>query len=218
MKFTSLTSETFQYIQSHTRLAHPILAKLAEETSKMPSGGMQISADQGAFMHLVTKLMKSRRALEIGCFTGYSALAVASALPEDGKLISLDVSEEFTAIAKRYWKQAGLENKIELKLAPALDTLPQLIKEYGEGSFDQAFIDADKGNYLHYYEACLKLVKPGGLIMIDNVIWGGAVADSKVQDADTVAIRSLNDLIHSDKRVETSFLSLSDGLYLVRRL
>jgi len=217
VKYTALNNDIYNYIQKQTPNFLPLLQKLREETAQLKSAGMQISADQGAFMHLMTKLIGSKRAIEVGCFTGYSALSVASALPSDGKLFTFDVSEEYTSIATKYFKESGLDKKIELRLAPALESLSALLSEFGERSFDQAFIDADKENYLGYYEACLKLLRPGGLMMIDNVIWGGAVADSSNQEESTKAIRKLNNFIRQDGRVETSFLSLSDGLYLVRK-
>jgi len=178
---------------------------------------MQIGADQGALMALLIRLIGARRALEVGTFTGYSAMVVAEALPPEGQLITCDVSEEWTAIARRYWREAGLDGKIELRLGDARGTLAQLRREPGDGGFDFAFIDADKSGYDHYYEACLHLVRPGGLILIDNVLWSGKVADPGVNDPDTVAIRQLNAKIAADPRVEACLLTVGDGVMVVRR-
>jgi caffeoyl-CoA O-methyltransferase len=193
-----------------------LLKELRAETSKLPSAGMQIGADQGAFMHLLAGIIGAKRALEVGTFTGYSSICVASALPADGKLICCDVSEEYTSIARNYWRRAGLESKIELRLGPAVATLDALI-EAKVPEFDFVFIDADKTNYVNYYERALKLVRAGGLIAIDNVLWGGDVADPKENDEDTVAIRALNDKVRADDRVTLSMIPLGDGLTLARR-
>src|SRR5262249_19665786 len=162
----------------------------------------------GQFMALLAELIGARRAIEVGTFTGYSALCVASALPADGKLIACDISEEFTAVARRYWDRAGLADRIELRLAPALDTLKGLLASGGAGSFDFAFIDADKPQYDAYYEAVLKLLRPGGLVTIDNVLWSGAVADGRKRDADTLALRALNEKLRADKRISLSMLPI----------
>lgn len=197
----------------------PIQARLRAETAALPEkdAGMQIGADQAAFFALLVRLLGARRALEIGTFTGYSALAVASALPPDGRLIACDVSEEWTAVGRRYWAQAGVADRIDLRIAPALETLAALEREGGGGSFDFAFIDADKPSYDAYYEACLRLVRPGGLIAIDNMLWSGAVVDAAKQDADTVAIRALNLKIKNDTRVDACLVSIGDGVMLARR-
>jgi caffeoyl-CoA O-methyltransferase len=193
-----------------------LLKELRAETSKLSSAGMQIGPDQGAFMHLLAGVIGARRALEIGTFTGYSSLCVASALPADGKLICCDVSEEYTSIARNYWRRAGLESKIELRLGPAVATLDALI-EAKVPEFDFVFIDADKTNYSNYYERALKLLRTGGLIAIDNVLWGGNVADPADNDEDTVAIRALNDKVRADERVTLSMIPLGDGLTLARK-
>ena len=177
---------------------------------------MQIGADQGALLALLVRLIEARRALEIGTFTGYSALAVAAALPADGKLIACDVHEEWAAIARRYWAEAGLGGRIELRLGDARFTLAALLHVLGEASFDFAFIDADKPSYDAYYEACLRLVRPGGVIAIDNVLWHGAVADPANREADTLALRALNLKIRDDPRVDACLLSVGDGVMLVR--
>ncbi len=178
---------------------------------------MQIGPDQGALMAFLIRLTGARRALEIGVFTGCSGLAVASALPEDGKLIACDVSEEWTRIARRYWDEAGLSRKIELRLGPALETLAALLRDGAGESFDFAFIDADKENNDAYYEACLRLLRPGGLIAVDNTIWGGRVADPAVNDAETEAIRALNLKMRDDARVEAVLLTVGDGVMLARK-
>jgi caffeoyl-CoA O-methyltransferase len=193
-----------------------LLKELRVETLKLSSAGMQIGPDQGAFMHLLAGLIGAKRALEIGTFTGYSSLCVASALPDDGKLICCDVSEEYTSIARNYWRRAGLESKIELRLGPAVATLDALI-EAKVPEFDFIFIDADKTNYSNYYERALQLVRTGGLIAIDNVLWGGDVADPAENDDDTKAIRALNEKVRADERVTLSMIPMGDGLTLARK-
>ena len=195
----------------------PLQRRLRAETAKLPLGLMQIGADQGAFMALLVRLMGARRCLEIGTFTGYSALTVASALPPDGKLIACDVSEEWTSIGRRYWREAGLESRIDLRLGPAAQTLRGLLDGGEAGRFDFAFIDADKSNYDTYYELCLQLLRQNGLIAVDNVLWSGSVLDEKKQDADTVALRAINLKIRDDARVESVLLTVGDGLTLVRK-
>ncbi|MGH8518917.1 MAG: class I SAM-dependent methyltransferase, partial [Panacagrimonas sp.] len=175
--------------------------------------GMQIGADQGQFMALLVQAIGARNCLEIGTFTGYSALAVALALPDDGRIVCCDLSEEWTAIGKPFWKKAGVARKIDLRIGPALRTLDELLKEEKE-AFDFAFIDADKTNYENYYEACLKLVRRGGLIAVDNVLWSGEVANDKVKDPLTVALRRFNDHVSRDQRVEIAMLSIGDGVTL----
>ena len=192
----------------------PLQERLRAETAALPRARMQIGADQGRLLALLVHLIGARRALEVGTFTGYSALAVASALPEGGRLVTCDVSEEWTAIARRYWKEAGLSARIDLRLGPAVDTLAELLRGDGADSFDFAFIDADKESYDAYYESCLRLVRPGGLIVIDNVLWSGAVADPLVRDAETEAIRALNLKVRDDPRVEACLLTVGDGVML----
>lgn len=176
---------------------------------------MQISPEQGAFMGMLVRIHGSKRALEVGTFTGYSALAVAQALPEDGELIACDVSEEWTSIGKPFWEKAGVAHKIDLRIRPAVETLDALLAEGQANTFDFAFIDADKSNYDVYYERCLALLRPGGLLTIDNVLWGGKVADESVQDEDTRAIRALNQKIIDDVRVDTCMTPIGDGVTLV---
>ncbi len=191
--------------------------RLREATAKLPDAGMQIGADQGAFMAQLVRLTGARRCLEVGTFTGYSALAVAGALPDDGRLVTCDISEEWTALARRYWTEAGVAEKIDLRLGPATETLDQLARDPGEESFDFAFIDADKPAYHAYYERCLRLVRPNGLILLDNMLWGGKVVDENEQDPDTAAIRALNALIRDDRRVEATLLSVGDGVVIARK-
>ncbi len=212
----TLTDELLAYLQEVSLREPDALRKLREETAKLPMAGMQISPDQGQFMALLVRLIGARRCLEIGTFTGYSALAVALALPTDGRVVCCDVSEEYTAVARRAWAGAGVVGKIDLHLAPARVTLDKLRAEGRHGSFDFAFIDADKENYDHYYEAALELVRAGGVIAIDNVLWSGAVIDPKKQDADTKALRALNRKLRDDQRVDISMLPLGDGLTLAR--
>ena len=193
---------------------HPALKELRLETAKLPQSMMQICPEQGALMANLIRLMSAKRTIEIGTFTGYSALAVALALPEEGEIIACDISEEWTALGKKKWEQAGVAHKINLRLAPAVDTLDALLADGQESSFDFAFIDADKANYPTYYEKCLKLARKGGLIAIDNVLWGGSVIDSERNDEDTKAIRKLNEFIANDKRVSLSMVPIGDGLTL----
>jgi predicted O-methyltransferase YrrM len=204
----------YEYLSSVSVREPAILARLREETSTQPRATMQITPDQGQFMALLVQMLGARRTLEIGVFTGYSSLAVALALPADGQIMACDVSDEYTSIARRYWKEAGVDHKIDLHLRPALETLQELLSAGHRGTFDFAFIDADKTNYDGYYEGALELLRPGGLIMIDNVLWSGAVADPSQNDPDTVALRALNKKLHTDSRVALSMLSLGDGVTL----
>ena len=192
--------------------------RLREETAALEFSGMQISPEQGQLMRMLAGISGARRAIEVGVFTGYSALCVALALPEDGELIACDVSEEWTAIARRYWGEAGVAGKFRLEIAPAGETLEALIAGGRAGDFDIAFIDADKTNYDLYYERCLELLRPGGLVLIDNVLWGGAVADDNDTSEDTVALRALNEKLKDDSRIELCMLPVGDGLTLARKL
>jgi len=191
--------------------------RLREETSKLPGAGMQIGADLGALLRLLIELTGARRTIEIGTFTGYSALAVAMALPSDGHVVCCDINEEWTRIARRYWREAGVADRIDLRLAPALETLRDLQRDPGPGSFDFAFVDADKTGYDGYYEACLTLLRPGGLIAFDNMLWSGAVADPSKRDPDTVALRALNLKVRDDPRVTSCLASIGDGVLLARK-
>ncbi|HEX3776699.1 MAG TPA: class I SAM-dependent methyltransferase [Polyangiaceae bacterium] len=216
-KTISITEPLWRYLIDVTVREPTVLAKLREETGSMPNGGMQISPEQGQFMALLIELVGARRAIEVGVFTGYSSLRVALALPADGQVVACDVSEEYTNVARRFWREAGVENKIELRLGPALATLDALLAQGERGKFDFAFIDADKGNYGGYYERCLELLRPGGLIAVDNTLWSGAVADPKKQDPDTLAIRELNAKVSGDSRVSSSLVPIGDGLLLARK-
>jgi caffeoyl-CoA O-methyltransferase len=195
-----------------------VLRRLRDYTAASVSEArMQIAPEQGQFMQLLVELIGAKKTLEVGVFTGYSSLAVALALPPDGKVIACDVSERWTSIAREYWKEAGVANKIELNLAPAAETLDRLIADGQQGTFDFAFIDADKENYDRYYERALVLVRRGGLIAIDNVLWHSRVIDPSTNDADTIAIRAINDKLHADDRVTLSLLPIGDGLTLARK-
>ncbi len=208
----SYTSNLRQYVWQYGLREHPALKELRTETEKLPSSMMQICPEQGALMGNLIRLIAAKKTIEVGTYTGYSAMAVALALPDDGEVVACDVSEEWTSVAKKAWEKAGIANKIDLQLAPASNTLDALLAEGKEGSFDFAFIDADKTNYQIYYELCLKLIRQGGVIVIDNVLWGGAVTDSNRNDADTEAIRELNQFIATDKRVSISMIPVGDGL------
>ncbi|MEM8611703.1 MAG: class I SAM-dependent methyltransferase [Cyanobacteria bacterium P01_H01_bin.105] len=209
-----LLTHLYNYLLSVSLREPQILAQLRQETAQQPMSGMQISPYQGQFMALLLRLMGAQKVLEIGTFTGYSALWMALALPPDGTLTACDVSEEYTEIARRYWQTAGVADKINLHLAPAIETLNHLISTGQSGTFDFAFIDADKTNYSHYYEKSLRLLRPGGLIAIDNVLWNGAVADLSITDLDTLALRDLNQILYQDHRIELSLLPIVDGLTL----
>ena len=209
-----ITDTLAEYIRAFSLREPEALTRLREETAALPRGSMQITPEQGQFFSLLIQMLNAKDTLEIGVFTGYSSIAVALALPSDGRLIACDVSDEYTQIAQRYWREAGVTNKIELRLAPALQTLDTLIAEGGEGSFDFVFIDADKQNYDAYYERSLVLLRSGGVLAIDNVLWKGQVADPQVTDADTEAIRHLNTKVASDSRVIASMLPIGDGLTL----
>ena len=209
-----IRDELLDYIQRVSLREPAILRRLRRETAALPCAAMQISPEQGQFMALLVQLLSARRTLEIGVFTGYSSLAVALALPDHGRIIACDVSEEWTSIARRYWREAGVESKIDLRLGPALKTLDDLIAKGQGGRFDFAFIDADKENYANYYERALVLVRPGGLIAIDNVLWDGKVIHPARNDADTRAIRAFNEKLHHDERIWLSMLPIRDGLTL----
>ncbi len=213
-KTLDLNDRLYEYMLSVSLRETALQKTLREETDRLSMGMMQISSDQGQFMAMLIRLTGAKRALEIGTFTGYSTLAVAAALPEDGHLVACDISEEWTAIAQHYWREAGISHKIDLRLAPALTTLAGLKIESDADYFDFAFIDADKLNQLAYYEHSLRLVRPGGLITIDNVLWGGSVADPANQSEDTRAIRDFNKFIHQDQRVEITLVPIGDGLTL----
>jgi len=210
-----LTKPVHDYLVAHAPPLDDVQRDLIAETEAL--GGismMQIAPEQGAFMTLLTRLIGARHAIEVGTFTGYSSLSIARGLPDDGTLFCCDVNEEWTAIARKYWERAGVDDKIELRLAPAIETLRSL--PAGE-SFDLAFIDADKPNYPHYYEEVLARLRPNGVILVDNTLWGGAVADAKATDDNTKAIRAFNDMVAADDCVESTILTVGDGLTLIRR-
>ena len=210
-----LTDSLYEYLLRMGSRESVVARELREATrAATKAHGMQISPEQGAFMAVLVRMLGARRTIEVGTFTGYSALVVAEALPLDGRVIACDVSEEWTSIGRPFWERAGVAEKIDLRLQPATETLSELIAAGEAGSFDFAFIDADKGNYGIYYEHCLTLLRPGGVIGIDNVLWGGRVANEAVSDADTLAIRSLNAKVHADARVDACLLPIGDGLTL----
>lgn len=207
----------YDYLLSVSLREPEILAQLRQETAQLPMARMQISPEQGQLMALLVQLMGAKKTLEVGVFTGYSSLVVALALPPDARVVACDLDPEYTAIARRYWQQAGVAQKIDLHIAPALETLDRLLAEGQAETFDFAFIDADKRNYENYYERSLQLIRPGGLIAIDNVLWSGRVADPQEQDQQTQAIRSFNQKLFRDERVAMSLVPISDGLTLARK-
>lgn len=208
----------YSYLKDHSLREDPLLAELRAETAKMPQANMQIAPEQGQFMALLARIIGARRYLEVGTFTGYSALAVTQALPAKGETTCLDISEEWTAIAQRYWIRAGLADRIHLHLRPALEALESLIRDGWSGDYDMAFIDADKTGYVDYYEACLTLIRPGGLVLIDNTLWDGEViAPAEDQDEDTRAICAFNRHVHDDDRIDLSLVPIGDGLTIARK-
>ena len=213
-----MTDALSEYMREVSLREPEILRELREETRSHPRAQMQITPEQGQFMQMLMQLLGAWRTIEVGVFTGYSALAVAMALPEDGRIVACDASEDFTSIARRYWEKAGLAHKIELRLAPATDTLNGLIASGQQEKFDFVFIDADKENYDIYYERALVLLRPGGVIGIDNVLWHGRLIDPSYTDEGTEAIRRLNRKLHADARVSLSMLPIGDGLTLARKL
>jgi len=210
----SITDSIYKYLCENSLREDEVLSSLRAYTYRMEQRNMQISPEQGQFMQLLIKLMGAKNTIEIGVFTGYSSLCVALALPLDGKIIACDISTKYTDIAEKYWKDANVRNQIDLRIGPALDTLQKLIDKGLSNTFDFSFIDADKINYDNYYELSLKLLRPGGLIAIDNVLWSGDVVDERINDIDTESIRSLNKKIYIDKRVDISILPIGDGLTL----
>ena len=211
---TGVAEGVVKYIRSVSVREPEILRRLGEETARLPDGRMQISPEQGQFMQILIQLLDAKLTLEIGVFTGYSSISVALALPADGRIVACDVSAEYTSIARRYWREAGVEHKIDLRLGPAVETLDRLLAEGKGGAFDFAFIDADKENYDRYYERALQLLRRGGLIAVDNVLWHGHVLNHSVQDRDTHAIRTFNKKLHSDERIWLSLVPIGDGVTL----
>ena len=218
MTFQTLGSKHLSdYLHSVSLREPEILTQLRQETAQHPMGKMQIAAEQGQFMALLVQLIGAKKTLDVGVFTGYSSLVVALALPPDGKAIACEKSEEYAAIARRWWQQAGVADKIDLHIAPAQETLARLLTTGQTNTFDFVFIDADKSNYDNYYEQALQLVRPGGLIAIDNVLWSGRVADPQVQDNRTKKIRAFNQKLHQDPRISLSLVPIGDGLTLARK-
>jgi caffeoyl-CoA O-methyltransferase len=216
-RMIEMTDRLYDYLLEATLREHPVQRKLREATRGIAGAGMQISPDQGQFMALLARVIGARRVIEVGTFTGYSALAVALALPPDGQMVCCDINPETTAVARRFWTEAGVADKIDLRIAPALETLDALLAADGRGRYDMIFIDADKTAYDAYYERGLELLRSGGLILVDNVLWGGAVADPKDRDTSTRAIRALNKKIRDDARVDMSLLTIGDGLTVARK-
>ncbi|WP_310413769.1 class I SAM-dependent methyltransferase [Chamaesiphon sp. OTE_8_metabat_110] len=213
-----LNDDLYRYLLANSVREPEILTQLRSETARHPLVDMQVSPEQGQLMGLLVKLIGAKKCLEVGVFTGYSALVVALNLPEDGRLIACDVSAEFTAIARKYWQQTGVNDKIDLHIAPALETLDRLLADGEAGTFDFAFIDADKNNYAAYYDRCFQLVRSGGLILVDNVLWYGRVADPAMnEDKRTQAIKDLNQQIYHDDRVQISLIPIGDGLTIARK-
>lgn len=213
----AVDDQLYQYLLGVSVREPGSLRRLREETAAMPNANMQISPEQGNFLALLVQLLSAKRCIEVGVFTGYSSLSVALALPADGRIVACDVNEEWTTVARRYWREAGVENKIDLQIAPALTTLDRLIAAEEDRQYDFAFIDADKTHYANYYERVLKLLRPNGLIAIDNTLWGGSVIDTSDDSAETVAIRDFNDKLYADERVDISLVPIGDGLTLVRK-
>jgi len=213
---TAIDDALYDYVVAHGVREHAAQKALREATRSQPHAGMQIGPDQGQFLAMLARVGGFRRAIEVGVFTGYSALSVALALPDDGYLLACDVSEAYTGVGKPFWAQAGVAHKIDLRIAPAVETLDAQLAAGSGGSYDFAFIDADKSSYDAYYERCLRLLRPGGLIAIDNVLWGGAVA-RPAEDADTRALQALNDKIHADERVDIVLVPIGDGVTLARK-
>lgn len=213
----TLTSHLHEYLLEVSLREADILRRLREETARMPGANMQIAPEQGQFMQMLVRIAGARRIIEVGVFTGYSSLAMALAMPPDGHLLACDVNDESTGVARRYWAKAGVAGRISLRIAPALETLQARLDAGEAGQWDLAFIDADKESYAEYYALCLALLRPGGLILFDNVLWGGAVADPERDDADTRALRALNRQLHADDRIELSMVPIGDGLTIVRK-
>lgn len=214
MKNPEMTAALYEYMAAHNPAPHPILTELAEITRRRPDSNMQISPDQGSFMHLLVALTASKKVVEVGCYTGYSAICMASALGSDGVLYTLDVNEDTSEIAKAYFQKAGLSERIRLRLGPALTSLQGLEEELGPETVDMVFIDADKENYEAYYRASMRLLRPGGLLIADNVLWGGSVLDEQDLSPSTVAIRQFNESVRQDNGIVSAMVPIADGLYL----
>lgn len=217
MKTLTITPQLSDYLDSHVPALHPALGELRAITSELPGRAMQITRDQGAFMNLLAKTLGAKHIVEVGCYTGYSTICMALGLAAGGKLITIDVDPENTRIAQRFFQKTDTADRIELRIGPALDHLPRITKEWGPSSVDLMFIDGDKGNMIAYYDLAIELLRPGGIVICDNVLWGGRVVDSSDQSVDTVAIRKLNDHVARDERVDRVMLPVSDGLFLARK-
>ena len=215
-KTIGISDELAAYVLEVGTREPDVLARLRRETADIPQHGMQIAPEQGAFLALLVELLGARRCIEVGTFTGYSSTAVALALPDDASLVCCDVSDEWTSMARRYWDEAGVAGKIDLRLGPAADTLDALLEDGGQDTYDFAFVDADKSGYDGYYERLLRLVRPGGLIAFDNTLWGGAVLDEDSEDEDTRALKTLNAKLAGDERVSLCLLPVADGVTLAR--
>ncbi|HJV62507.1 MAG TPA: class I SAM-dependent methyltransferase [Albitalea sp.] len=215
-RMLTIDDTLMHYIHAHSLREHPAQVALREATLAVPHHGMQIGPEQGQFMALLMRLMGARETIEVGVYTGYSALAVALALPDDGRVLACDISEPYTAVGRPFWRQAGVEHKIDLRLQPALDTLDAELDAGAQGRYDFAFIDADKQSYDSYFERCLALVRAGGLVMFDNTLWSGAVA-RPADGPDTAALQALNDKLHHDRRIDVSLLPIGDGVTLARK-
>ncbi|HET7369282.1 MAG TPA: class I SAM-dependent methyltransferase [Gammaproteobacteria bacterium] len=213
----SLNDELYQYLLDVSVREPGVLRRLREETARLENSNMQIAPEQGRLLALLVQVMGARRCIEVGVFTGYSSLSVALALPPDGRIVACDVSEEYTDVARRYWREAGVEDKIDLRLAPALTTLESMIEADEDRQYDFAFIDADKTHYANYFERVLKLLRPDGLIAIDNTLWSGRTLDPADESEDTVAIREFNDRLYADERIDLSLVPIGDGLTLARK-
>jgi len=216
-KSIGLPDDVYDYVLAHGVREPEILGRLREETASHPMAQMQIEPLQGAIFRLLVELLDARAYVEIGTFTGYSSLAVALAMPADGRLVCCDVSEEYTSVARRYWAEAGVADRIDLRIGPGIDGLDSLLTEGRAGSFDLAFVDADKKSYPDYYERCVQLVRQGGVVALDNVLWGGEIADLAKHDRDTLALRAVNELVRDDERVTPVLLPVADGMTLARK-
>ena len=212
-----IDDQLLEYLRQNAVREPEVLQELREETQQLPNARMQISSEQGQLMAMLVKLVNARKIVEVGTFTGYSSTVMDLAMPPEGRLVACDVSEEYTQIARKFWQKAGVDEQIQLILGKAKESLKQLLQADGQESFDLAFIDADKTAYTEYYEYCLKLIQPGGLILVDNVLWGGQVADSSNHDTDTEALRAFNAALSSDQRIDLCMVPIGDGLTIARK-
>ena len=212
-----MDDQLLEYLRQNAVREPEVLQELREETQQLPNARMQISSEQGQLMAMLVRLVNARKIVEVGTFTGYSSTVMALAMPPEGRLVACDVSEEYTQIARKFWQKAGVDEQIQLILGKAKESLKQLLQADGQESFDLAFIDADKTAYTEYYEYCLKLIQPGGLILVDNVLWGGQVADSSNHDMDTEALRAFNAALSSDQRIDLCMVPIGDGLTIARK-